>query len=201
MPPIANCIAMISIGVTNPRILCEPFVSGAAERTVCTPEEYRFAEERFTVHLDAGGYFPLCVRATDHHHGHWPLLFLLSFAWPPHPLRKRDESAVTIPRPSHGDPFRRIGMICGNGSLPGRGDDDVGELSAPVYGWFTEGDTRDVKEARRCSIILRPKDAALIAHVTNAKRRNPLCAGEERQVVPAWTFSSISFAKTRRTHS
>jgi hypothetical protein len=56
---------------------CEPFVSGAAEWTVCTAEEYRFAEERFTVHLDAGGYFPLCVRATDHHRSHRPLLFLL----------------------------------------------------------------------------------------------------------------------------
>jgi hypothetical protein len=105
----------ISVGVADPRILCEPFVSGAAEWTVCTAEEYRFAEERFTVHLDAGGYFPLCVRATDHHRGHRPLLFLPSFEWPTDPLRKRDESAVTIPRPCYGDRFCRRGMICGNG--------------------------------------------------------------------------------------
>ena len=64
---------MISVGVTDPRILCEPFVGHAAERTVCTAEKYRFAEERFTVHLDASGYFPLCVRATDHHNSHRPL--------------------------------------------------------------------------------------------------------------------------------
>ena len=56
---------MISVGVTDPRILCEPFVGHAAEWTVCTAKKYRFAEERFTVHLDASGYFPLCDRATD----------------------------------------------------------------------------------------------------------------------------------------
>ncbi len=101
-PPIE---AYDSVGVADPCILCEPFVIGAAEWTVCTAEEHWFAEEYFTVHLDAGGYFPLCVRATDHHHGRRPLLFLRSFEWPTDPLRKRDESAVTIPRPSYGDPL------------------------------------------------------------------------------------------------
>jgi hypothetical protein len=48
-------------------------VGHAAEWTVCTAKKYRFAEERFTVHLDASGYFPLCVRATDHHNSHRPL--------------------------------------------------------------------------------------------------------------------------------
>ena len=72
MPP-ADRKLRDSVGVTDPRILCEPFVTGAAEWAVRTAEKYRFAEERFTVHLDASGYFPLCLWATDHHHGHRPL--------------------------------------------------------------------------------------------------------------------------------
>jgi hypothetical protein len=51
----------------------------AAEWTVCTAEKYWFAEERFAVHLDASGQFPFCIRATDHHHRHRPLLFSALF--------------------------------------------------------------------------------------------------------------------------
>jgi hypothetical protein len=41
----------------------------------------------------------------------WP-----SFERPTDRLRKRDESAVTIPRPCNGVRFRKRGMICGNKS-------------------------------------------------------------------------------------
>ena len=54
-PAVANYTIVISVGVTDPRILCEPFVVRAAEWTVCTAEKYWFAEERFAVHLDASG--------------------------------------------------------------------------------------------------------------------------------------------------
>ena len=72
------------------------------------------------------------------------------------PLRKRDDSAVTIPRPSYGNQLsqKRYDL---RGTTSRTWRREVGELLAPVYGWFTEGfDTRDLKDAKALLDELSP---------------------------------------------
>jgi len=56
--------------IADPRVLGEPFVFYAAQRTECAAEKHWRGVEGRAVNLHASGNGPLCLGATYHHHTH-----------------------------------------------------------------------------------------------------------------------------------
>jgi hypothetical protein len=68
--PLTTRVAIRGGGIADPRILGEPFVFYAAQRTECAAEKHRRRMEGCAVSLHASGNGPPCLGATYHHYTH-----------------------------------------------------------------------------------------------------------------------------------
>jgi hypothetical protein len=64
-------VAIRGGGITDPRVLGEPFVRRPTQRTMCAAEEYGGGVEGCAVNLHASGNGSPCLGAENHHYTHW----------------------------------------------------------------------------------------------------------------------------------
>jgi hypothetical protein len=64
-------VAIRKPGITDPRVLREPFLFYVAQRTECAAEKHRRGVEGCAVSPYASGNGSPCLGAADHHYTHW----------------------------------------------------------------------------------------------------------------------------------